>query len=356
MERTLPYFRYFEQKTLNVYLRPRAGESKIGEHIALPQPDGRLPSPAPRFVLIGVPEDVGVRANLGMAGAAGAWEAFLKAFLNLQENRFLSGKDFLVLGALELPVSWMALPADPVEVWRNRTAEIDAALAPVVQSAFDAGCTPIIVGGGHNNAFPILQAAFHSGRDSLNVINIDPHTDFRAAEGRHSGNGFRYAWQEGYLKKYALLGLHEGYNAEPVLEEICHNTDFLTIFWEDIFLRKKLSPEQAIMACVEHVTRPETAPSGIPHKRFGVELDIDSIEYALSSAATPLGLSPRLGMDWLYQLGNHPQAAYLHLPEATVIREDGLHGPFTGKLLSYLVQAFCKGVLAQKPGGAARCS
>jgi formiminoglutamase len=37
------------------------------------------------------------------------------------------------------------------------------------------------------------------------AINFDAHSDFRILEGRHSGNGFSYAYEEGFLKKYFIL-------------------------------------------------------------------------------------------------------------------------------------------------------
>jgi formiminoglutamase len=39
----------------------------------------------------------------------------------------------------------------------------------------------------------------------VNAINFDAHSDFRILEGRHSGNGFSYAYEEGFLKKYFIL-------------------------------------------------------------------------------------------------------------------------------------------------------
>jgi formiminoglutamase len=44
----------------------------------------------------------------------------------------------------------------------------------------------------------------------VNAINFDAHSD-RILEGRHSGNGFSYAYEEGFLKKYFIFGLHEIY-------------------------------------------------------------------------------------------------------------------------------------------------
>jgi formiminoglutamase len=39
----------------------------------------------------------------------------------------------------------------------------------------------------------------------VNAINFDAHSDFRILEGRHSGNGFSYAYEEAFLKKYFIL-------------------------------------------------------------------------------------------------------------------------------------------------------
>lgn len=34
----------------------------------------------------------------------------------------------------------------------------------------------------------------------------------RPMNGRHSGNGFLFAFEENYLDKYVVFGLHESYN------------------------------------------------------------------------------------------------------------------------------------------------
>ena len=82
----------------------------------------------------------------------------------------------------------------------------------------------------------------------------------------------------------------------------------------------------------------------VKQETFGVELDVDCIENVLSSAATPVGINTQQALQYLYQCGLSENAAYLHLPEGISKRADGLQNNFTGKLLSYLVQAFCKGV------------
>ena len=50
------------------------------------------------YVLFGIPEDIGIRANMGLGGADTAWNSFLTAFLNIQSNDFFSGDEVLLLG------------------------------------------------------------------------------------------------------------------------------------------------------------------------------------------------------------------------------------------------------------------
>jgi formiminoglutamase len=329
---------YCENDRLS-YVKPREGEIKLGETIGLASPGADLESglrnSAARFVLLGLPEDIGVRANGGIGGAHTAWNNFLKSFMNIQQAGNLRGADFLLLGEMDF-TDWMVSCADAgLEQLRKYTAHMDAEVYPVIRTVIGAGKIPLVIGGGHNNAYPLIKGASLALNKAFHVLNLDAHSDFRVAEGRHSGNGFRYAYQEGFLKKYAMLGLHEAYNSEGVVAELKNNPDLLPLFWEDIFLRNKSDWNGAIHTGLDFVRQ----------QAFGVELDVDCIENALSSAATPVGISTQQALQYLYRCGQTPEAVYLHLPEGVTERADGQHNTFTGKLLSYLVQAFVKGVL-----------
>lgn len=316
----------------------REGETKVGESIQLPDMlslSNALASSTARFVLLGLPEDIGVRANGGIGGAATGWPHFLKSFLNIQENTFLSGSDFLLWGSLDFSNEMHVAEHADVDMLRGITSFVDIEVEPVVQQIIAAGKIPIVIGGGHNNAYPLLKGASLAINQPLNAVNLDAHTDFRVVEGRHSGNGFRYAYQEGYLKQYAMLGLHENYNSQNIIAELQNNPDCKMVFWEDIFLRERTSWPNAVAETIAFVR----------NNPFGVELDVDCIENVLSSAATPVGINSRQAMYYLYQSGCSPHSLYLHLPEGIVERADGLKNEFTGKLLSYLVQSFVKGVI-----------
>ena len=74
----------------------RSGEVKFGEKmILIPKEttaiDDFLKNSASRFVLFGIPEDIGVRANYGRPGAHSAWDSTIKCIANIQFNKFCKG-------------------------------------------------------------------------------------------------------------------------------------------------------------------------------------------------------------------------------------------------------------------------
>src|SRR5690606_37852474 len=103
--------------------------------------------------------------------------------------------------------------------------EIDKEVSHIICQIVTAGKTPIIIGGGHNNAYGNIKGTALANTKPVNAINFDAHTDFRIQEGRHSGNGFTYAYDEGFLKNYFIFGLHENYASKAVMENIKKQSD-----------------------------------------------------------------------------------------------------------------------------------
>ena len=84
----------------------RSGEVKFGEKmITIPKgekPHDYLKTCEAQYVLFGIPEDVGIRANFGRPGADSAWESAIKSIANIQHNRFCKGSQIVVLGTLDV--------------------------------------------------------------------------------------------------------------------------------------------------------------------------------------------------------------------------------------------------------------
>src|SRR4051812_10254491 len=120
--------------------------------------------------------------------------------------------------------------------------KIDKDVAHAVCQIILAGKTPIIIGGGHNNAYGNIKGTALAKGKPVNAINFDAHTDFRVLEGRHSGNGFSYAFEEGFLKRYFIFGLHENYTSKGVMETIKKHSDAIKFnTYEQISVRKEKS-------------------------------------------------------------------------------------------------------------------
>ncbi|GAB1405571.1 MAG: arginase family protein [Lentimicrobiaceae bacterium] len=327
---------FFNKETIKALISFREGEEKLGETLRISQ-DGNIDDFSGKFVILGISEDIGIRANFGIAGAASAYRSFVKSFVNVHNTTKFNGEQFLLLGQIPTEDLMLRSQNADIDTLRELTAELDNRVFPVIENIVSANKIPIIIGGGHNNVFPILKGCSRACNMPLNTINLDAHADFRQTEGRHSGNGFRYAYEAGYLKKYALLGLHEAYNNEKIVEELIENPDFQPVFFEDVFLRQKESWKQALQRSIDFVKT----------QRFGVELDVDSLENLLSSAWSSVGVSSADSLHYLYSCGKQKQVCYLHISEAVYKRSDGEENVLIGKLINYMVQAFCKGVHEQ---------
>jgi formiminoglutamase len=313
----------------------RIGETKLGETIeCFDEADWQQSLKASKalFVLLGIPEDIGVRANYGVGGTQSLWLPALKAILNVQDTDILQGKSIAVLGAFDFQDMMEQSKGKTAEELREWVKHIDDAVFPVIKVIADAGKIPVIVGGGHNNAYPILKGISQSKGRAINCINLDAHSDYRLLEGRHSGNGFRYAKMDGYLKRYAAVGLHRNYNSQNMINEMTADPDIHLCFYEDIFIEEKNSFKNAVDNAIRFT-------AGAP---VGIEIDLDCIERTLSSAATPCGLSSLQARQFLVQAARFTEAAYMHLPEGSIRLADGREDLMTAKLVSYLVTDFTR--------------
>jgi formiminoglutamase len=316
----MKFFFPYQKLNADTLIKWRQGETKLGEVLA-----EHWQHPSVKYVLLGIEEDIGVRVNGGIGGTDTAWQSFLSAFLNIQNTPFLRGNGIGIYGHFNFEGLKNEVNSKTVE-------QIDAAVCSAIREIVAAGKLPVVIGGGHNNAYPILKGVSEVIGQPINAVNLDAHSDFRMQEGRHSGNGFRYAYTEGVLKRYAIVGLHQNYNSELIINELVANSDIWFCFWEDIFLWEKLGFKQAIDHAIGFTKNTKT----------GIELDLDSVENILSSAMTPSGVSATQARQYVHQMASKTDVAYLHICEGASQLATGQTQPLLGKFLSYLVSDFMK--------------
>ena len=347
----MPYqhFKFYNKTDILGYTKIRRFETKIGEKInSVPEPsafESLLKETHATYILFGIPEDIGIKANDGKGGADSLWQPFLHSFLNVQSNDFFTGEDVVLAGYFDFSDVKYVIEQnafnteEKLEAYRHAVNAIDEEVENLVKLITQYKKIPIIIGGGHNNAYPAIKGAAKGlfkaeaiPLAQINCINLDAHADYRPLEGRHSGNAFHYADEDGYLDKYCVIGLHENYLQQNVWLDMVNSPFIDCITYEDIFIHEKRTFIQA----VAH------ASAFTEDSYTGIELDLDSIEGVLCSAGTPCGVEPRHARQYLNYVAIDTKVAYLHICEGACKTEDGATSTSTGKLVSYLVSDFVK--------------
>jgi len=329
------------------WVRAREGEIKLGQAVSCLPPCenysaclAELYAAGRKVAIVGVPESIGPRANLGRSGAEGGWDAFQSQFYNLQDTLELPIQDVLIVGAVDCDelmaeaANLNASDAQDLTRLRELCAILDRRVEHVLKPLFSAGYDVILIGGGHNNAYPLITALHEATQRTCGAVNLDPHADFRQREGRHSGNGFSYAYVEGALEFYHVVSLHEGKNSAASLKDL-----------NDAGFRYHSIHHLYDMEFVDAM-RDVAAKAASWQAPLGVELDIDAIQFAPASAYNTTGVTPAQAFRFVADLALLPEARYLHLAEAAPSCHpagEAAGMQHAGQLLSELVIAWLRG-------------
>ena len=166
----------------------------------------------------------------------------------------------------------------------------------------------------------------------MNCLNIDAHSDLRALEGRHSGNGFSYAREEGALGAYFMWGLQENYTPEYIWQYMEDHDEVEYLSYEDY-----LSGEETMEATLIRV-------ESLLGDRYGIELDVDVIAQFPSSAQSSSGFTMEYVRSLLYRLDTEP--LYFHLCEGRITNPtDHAHA---GRALALLTADFIKAFIFEE--------
>lgn len=333
----------FKQSDLAKITNFRNGEVKFGEKMYVVPKDEDVSNfilnCEAKYVILGIPEDVGIRANLGRPGAESAWKSAIQSIANIQHNRFCKGNSILVLGQVdvsqEIEKASTLNENDPEERKKlfKIVEQIDKEVSHIIFSIVKAGKIPIIIGGGHNNAYGNIKGTALAKGKPISAVNFDAHSDFRILEGRHSGNGFSYAYEEGFLKNYFVFGLHESYTSKSVLDSLKKISDRVRYnTYDEIKIRQEKRFYQEMTNALEHVK----------YDSFGLEIDLDSVPNIESSAMTLSGFSVEELRIFVNHFGAHKNVAYLHICEGAPSLGEEKNNHLIGKLIGYLVTDFIK--------------
>jgi formiminoglutamase len=155
-----------------------------------------------RAVLVGFPQDEGIRRNHGRRGAARAPHEIRRFLGKLTTSNAVQGID-------------LAKPRPPLDLGDVRITgsleQTQESLGLVVGEILKTGAVPIVLGGGHETAYGHYLGYVHAPID-VAILNVDAHLDVRPypeAQG-HSGSPFRQAMEHRSkplpASRYACLG------------------------------------------------------------------------------------------------------------------------------------------------------
>lgn len=303
----LNHFEYFK----TIEFKNRLGETRIGDSLTFKE--------NATFQIIGICESIGPLLNHGNSGAENGFNSFIQQFTNTQVYDNFNIDNLSLLGAI-------VHAHRDFEISQDLINELDEFVLEILVKKLKQNHIPIVIGGGHNNALPLIRWAkiTHS---ELAVVNVDPHADTRNTLERHSGNSFSIAIDEKSISRYFVLGLHEAYNNSFIRQYLKDHDVFHTFFEEYLFKTRNY---------IEDI---ESISTSIQNMHCGIELDMDSISNFPSSAISPSGWNLNELRHILYLLSiKTSKVAYLHLPEAAPKTDEQFK--LCGKSLSYLVRDF----------------
>src|SRR5262245_10378556 len=163
----------------DIFRRP--DDPRLGEAVEFWRGDRAALAPG-RPVVVGFPQDEGVRRNHGRPGSAAAPHDIRHALYRLTP---WDGVRDIDLAARP--------PLDAGNVRLTGTLEdTQAALGVVVGGILTAGAVPVVLGGGHETAYG-HYLGYVAARRPVGIVNLDAHLDVRQGPPGlgHSGSPFR---------------------------------------------------------------------------------------------------------------------------------------------------------------------
>jgi formimidoylglutamase len=300
------------------FSRNDKNDPRMGEIVGRAEKDYE----AADIVILGCPQDEGVRRNNGREGAALAPFAIRQQFyklttFNIKKKVFDLG-DVDVSGSLE---------------------ETHGRHEAVVTQVLKAGKRVIVLGGGNDISYPdgcAMAEVF--GPEWWIGVNIDSHLDVRLAEERNSGTPYRQLLEEGrLLPKYFYEVAFQTHLCSPIYYEYIRGLGVNRISLE--LLRSRT---EADVELKESIKQKFIGHSSSLNTFFGFDLDAVRSSHAPgTSAPSPLGLSASEFIQLVKYAASLANTKIIEFSEVNPkFDADGR----TAKLVAIGMHRFCTGV------------
>ena len=274
------------------------------------------------IVILGCPQDEGVRRNGGRIGAADAPLAIRKQFYKLTTMNIR--KRIFDLGDVKL--------ANTLEATHDTMTEI-------VKAVLRDGKRLIVLGGGNDISYADGKAMSEVfGRDWWIGVNIDAHLDVRLSEERNSGTPYRQLLDEELLlpKHFYEVG-YQSHFTSPIYYDYIRKLGVNRISLELVRSRA-----QADIELRENIRNTFIGHSSSLNTFFGFDMDVvRSADAPGTSAPSPLGL--RAG-EFIQLVKYAASLANTKLIEFSEVNPKFDQDDRTAKLVAIGMHRFCTGI------------
>lgn len=274
------------------------------------------------IVILGCPQDEGVRRNGGRIGAADAPLAIRKQFYKLTTMNIR--KRIFDLGDVKL--------ANTLEATHDTMTE-------VVKAVLRDGKRVIVLGGGNDISYADGKAMSEVfGRDWWIGVNIDAHLDVRLSEERNSGTPYRQLLDEELLlpKHFYEVG-YQSHFTSPIYYDYIRKLGVNRISLELVRSRA-----QADIELRENIRNTFIGHSSSLNTFFGFDMDVvRSADAPGTSAPSPLGL--RAG-EFIQLVKYAASLANTKLIEFSEVNPKFDQDDRTAKLVAIGMHRFCTGI------------
>lgn len=275
------------------------------------------------IVILGCPQDEGVRRNGGRVGAADAPRAIREQFYKLTTNN----------------IRWNICDLGDVDV-SGTLEEVHDRLTAVVEQILADGKRLIILGGGNDISYAdgcAMARVF--GDDGWIGVNIDSHLDVRLAEERNSGTPYRQLLDEGHIRPdYFYEVGYQSHLASPIYYDYIRSIGVNRISLE--LLRSRA---EADIELKESIREKFIGHSTSLNTFFGFDMDaVRSADAPGTSAPSPLGL--RAG-EFIQLVKYAASLANTRVIEFTEMNPNFDIDGRTAKLVAIGMHRFCSGAV-----------
>ena len=293
-------------------------DPRMGEIVS----QGEADYAASDIVIIGCPQDEGVRRNGGRIGAADAPNAIREQFYKL--TTFNIKKKVFDLGDIRL---------------RSTLEDTHDTMTAVVKQILLDGKRIIILGGGNDISYAdgcAMAEVF--GPEWWIGVNIDAHLDVRIADQRNSGTPYRQLLEGGHLlPAYFYEVAYQSHFASPIYYNYIRDLGVNRISLE--LLRSR---DEADIELKEGIRQKFIGHSSSLNTFFGFDMDAVRSSHAPgTSAPSPLGLS---SSEFIILVKYAASLANTKIIEFTEVNPRFDIDNRTTKLVAIAMHRFCTGV------------